>query len=1158
MRPVKMSVSRSPGSQSPSCPPGSQAPKKTLTSAKVKLDTIILTPALGLGLHVSQIQHPSSDTVDDALNDSPLPEGVRLEPLKNQHRPTTSGKRSAAQKPNPVMLEPPFEKKPLYPLLVNFTKVQQRPVTAGMIGGGVRSPVRAANKAKITRSLFGGKGDETSSFSSDSQSDFQFVSEHPESQDSVSTIEAVKDMGMLPNLRLPGKMTEREAAVWLDRWVDSFNDEQGLFSSTSNFTDIKFLEMLEVDNISVLTTSHVARKSKMPPSDLDTRKPNAFRTAVCFNLFDRIVPQLGSFAPLVKRLLEEIAKSVYSGLKVSDMQRYLEGNSKDTHYAFKAVPYFVDNIRLMEKVQDMKDGFLEARERMRLAEEQSKRLREELVNMEARLDGYRMRVQTMEVEFTREQEERFKEKRHMLGEMQQLRDKIVQAAINAAQMRANAAGDGDEGGGAGGGGGGGGGGVEGEHTEKSTAQKSTSANGLGTVDNPTVHTLEVNPDSILSRIEAFEYLEKSVDQAMASMQEEYNFVTASVQIWRQTVTEAHDVSCLLTRTGETIDMLPQMQVPDLLLKWIEYHVKQSRQQIIVGDGPQKPNNLTTDMADCSFLIQVINQVMPRDKQLQPEAIIEVLESPIGQRIGWIGEMICEVTGDLKWLMSDTSNNQGQRMEMLLLLLVTRPSLDGNVFGVAKVLQNMLTQVTTNLEEAKRMYAPFSVAMRASLDRNEPFDVVATEIMIRAMGKCRADIGYLTEKIPEVARELTSHKDVLGKIVFKVASYLQERSNSKIVPGSEDEENVSEEGESGNAKESQPQKEGIIKTMKKQKTHIDVLPGYLNKVKGSLSKPVLSMLSNLSLEKLKDVLSEYAYSEKVRILEKCAMAAIVNYDLLRRTFRFYCKMYRSNNIKLLAAGGAALSFQSWNLLLFDIAFLGPSFGACPPQKVPPEMAKHVFDVSNYVLNNRNGQYGPDNDSSGTELRMFAFVECLVRTAHVWSKRQRKDIIFGVQSLMASIERSAKRDLSDEFRLLCRAQEVQDVLMKYLTQLTFTYNVYSGVDTSGIEDPDMSHLDSMNLKEFIQLTKDARIQDINFTQPEIMNVFIYVQDDGSIISNNEEGAGGGEGGGDVGGGMTDDTEMDYGEFCEALCACSCYKTLDPYVTLSQKLEILIVNL
>ena len=121
MRPVKTSVSRSPGSQSPSCPPGSQAPKKNLTSAKVKLDTSILTPALGLGLHVSQIQHPSSDTVDDALNDSPLPEGVRLEPLKNQHRPTTSGKRSAAQKPNPAMLEPPFEKKPLYPLLVNFT-----------------------------------------------------------------------------------------------------------------------------------------------------------------------------------------------------------------------------------------------------------------------------------------------------------------------------------------------------------------------------------------------------------------------------------------------------------------------------------------------------------------------------------------------------------------------------------------------------------------------------------------------------------------------------------------------------------------------------------------------------------------------------------------------------------------------------------------------------------------------------------------------------------------------------------------------------------------------------------------------------------------------------------------------------------------------------
>jgi hypothetical protein len=58
-----------------------------------------------------------------------------------------------------------------------------------------------------------------------------------------------------------------------------------------------------------------------------------------------------------------------------------------------------------------------------------------------------------------------------------------------------------------------------------------------------------------------------------------------------------------------------MQVPDLILRWVEYHVKQSRRHLIV-DGPQKPNNLTTDMKDGVMLIQVIQQVMPEALQVR--------------------------------------------------------------------------------------------------------------------------------------------------------------------------------------------------------------------------------------------------------------------------------------------------------------------------------------------------------------------------------------------------------------------------------------------------------------------------------------------------------------------------------------------------------------
>ena len=70
----------------------------------------------------------------------------------------------------------------------------------------------------------------------------------------------------------------------------------------------------------------------------------------------------------------------------------------------------------------------------------------------------------------------------------------------------------------------------------------------------------------------------------------------------------------------------------------------------------------------------------------------------------------------------------------------------------------------------------------------------------------------------------------------------------------------------------------------------------------------------------------------------------------------------------------------------------------------------------------------------------------------------------------------------------------------------------------------------------LEQDASIQDINLTRPEIINIFIYVQDDGSVIQPSDNPADGpGVGGALIGGQpMGDDTEMDFGEFCEVNAA------------------------
>ena len=180
---------------------------------------------------------------------------------------------------------------------------------------------------------------------------------------------------------------------------------------------------------------------------------------------------------------------------------------------------------------------------------------------------------------------------------------------------------------------------------------------------------------------------------------------------------------------------------------------------------------------------------------------------------------------------------------------------------------------------------------------------------------------------------------------------------------------------------------------------------------------------------------------------------------------------------------------------------------------------------------------------------------------------QEVIFSFQSVLSNIKRDAKHENSTHFRHACRTREIENLLIKFSTELMFVYKIYSGMDTADAEQTagESSSLDSLNLVEFIAMVRDAGIEDVNFTKPEIINIFIYVQDDGSIVNEpQEDGAEAGGGrhahhGGAVPAGqpMADDTEMDYGEFCEALCGCACYKTLDPYITMPQKLEFLIIK-
>jgi hypothetical protein len=404
---------------------------------------------------------------------------------------------------------------------------------------------------------------------------------------------------------------------------------------------------------------------------------------------------------------------------------------------------------------------------------------------------------------------------------------------------------------------------------------------------------------------------------------------------------------------------------------------------------QKPTNLGVDLKDGVMLMQVLHQTIPPEMQPPPEEFLEFIKSPEETRLLWIGRKMSEFTGDAKWMTTDLSSSfSTERLEMLMLLMIGRPRLDGAVFGQCKLLQNIMTEISDRFDVAKESFADFNVHIKKAILQQKSVDVVSMELVLRNLSACQEQIMKLNKHLPVVADELRSARAVLDKMLIKVANYLQERSNTKFTPGADSQMESGTEGQSdddGGEGTGQHRATIIIPPVKSTKPTIDLIPGRLGTLRASLTKPVRHMISNLAMEKLQDMFEGYMYEDRVRILEKCAEICVVNYDVLRRTFRHYCKVYKSHNVSLLQSGGSAMSLESWQLLMVDIMVVGPAIN-CPHNMLTPEASESIFARANYVVDYKTGRYAPGRGAA--ELEVNEFVEGLLRAAAQWSKIVKK--------------------------------------------------------------------------------------------------------------------------------------------------------------------------
>jgi len=391
-------------------------------------------------------------------------------------------------------------------------------------------------------------------------------------------------------------------------------------------------------------------------------------------------------------------------------------------------------------------------------------------------------------------------------------------------------------------------------------------------------------------------------------------------------------------------------------------------------------------------MQVLHQTLSSELQPPTEEFAEFIKSPEETRFLWIGRKMCEYTGDSKWMTVDLSSpSSTHRMEMLMLLIVGRPRLDGAVFGKCKSLQNMMTEISESFDQVKECFSDFSKAIKTAIMQQEPVEVVSMELLLRHLVACQEEVTKLNKTLPAVADELRTVRTVLDKILLKVANYLQERSNFKesFLPDSHDKAQVGKEGQGADDHEGDGaglnSSAPVIRPVKHANTAVDLVPGKLGALKASLAMPVRHMISNLVMEKLQDMFEGYIYEDQVRILEKCAEICVVHYDLLRRTFRHYCKVFRSHNVSLLQAGGSAMSVESWQLLMQDIKVVGPEVN-CPPDMLTIEVSESLFARANYVVDYKTGRYAPGKGAA--ELEVSEFVEGLLRTAAQMAKKLKK--------------------------------------------------------------------------------------------------------------------------------------------------------------------------
>ncbi|KAJ1488142.1 hypothetical protein T484DRAFT_2140187 [Baffinella frigidus] len=786
---------------------------------------------------------------------------------------------------------------------------------------------------------------------------------HTGPRPSMGTIDQLASRGVGSLNSLPSNMSADEAKAWMGRWTGGFARESSEFRSAHNYAATKLAEV------------NAAEGSREDQGD-DARPGEGhgievFRAAVSLALLGRLAcgSEVGAFSDVLKRIRDDLAAAIYQDVVPSD----LAGESSG--FEFTRTPHLLASSRLSSTAAVVHSRAQALEARMEVMLKEKARMEEDLKTADARIDGFRLRVMTLERQLQMFEDEMTRRETQMLNQVQQMRERALQGAL--AQEKAMTGGD-----------------VRSIPAHSGEPGASGDDAGVAFTEEELARIAEHRPENVIKTTlnlatTACELLDEALamtDQACLGTEavvSDDNDPRLLLECLEKVEPESPSSSSAITLStkdgdkkadpyGFNSEAMIDASALEVIRLWVIFLLREADS---AGKAVDIPKTLEDEcVTNGKALLHILNRVLPEQHRMSDIEFDRALEMDAPHRIHAAQALVMS-NGSIAENLIGVSVP-----DTLMALFLSFPGLHGRQLPMTRVLFESKRKV----EEQVKMVKHEMAALVAHSEQVQSVDGMIDETYVDLLCKeVRRGKITVAEASRATSNALSEHREC-GKVWVAMRSKVRMYLINSLGGGGRREEPEKKDDNFEDEKSGEDQSEvqqAVISAIKRSKG------AGSDAARDQLPQTVRKMVSNLLPAKLGDVLASVSSQHAVIYLEAAAEAVLFKFDVLRKVFRHYCKTHRAvgaaHDAAVAIMGGAGLSLQGWQNLLDDARLLG----IATTRQLHPKEAENIFKLANMTMDPTTGNYVFGLGAS--ELETHEFVEALFRVSLIISEQVRQD-------------------------------------------------------------------------------------------------------------------------------------------------------------------------